>query len=68
MAYPKILACPRCQCPGDELAVYTYEHGWKHVECDRCHYMGPGAGRILHAIREHNACCRATPTKGEHHD
>lgn len=68
MTYPKILPCPCCRRPGDELAVYTYEHGWKHVECDGCHYMGPGAGRILHAIREHNARSRATPSKGGDHE
>ena len=63
MTYPKIAACPRCGCPGDELAVYTYDNGWKHVECDRCHYLGPGAGRILHAIKDHNGLA-ARPNDG----
>jgi hypothetical protein len=58
MAYPKIKPCPHCDNAG--LAMYGYECGefglqvnW-HVECDDCHYMGPG-GNKLQAIREHNA-------------
>ena len=54
MTYPKIKPCPICD-QIDEIGVYTYEHGWKHVECDRCFYLGPGEGRIRDAIRSHNA-------------
>jgi len=59
MTRPKKEACPRCGAPGEELSVYTYENGWRHVECDGCHYMGPGEGNIVQAIRSHNARSRA---------
>jgi len=54
MTYPKIKPCPICD-PVDQMDVYSYENGWKHVECDRCFYLGPGEGRILQAIRSHNS-------------
>lgn len=54
MTYPKIKPCPICD-QTDQMDVYTYENGWKHVECDRCFYLGPGEGRIRDAIRSHNA-------------
>lgn len=48
---PKMLPCGRC---GNEaVAVYEYD-GVKHVECDRCHYLGPGEGSIRQAIKSHN--------------
>jgi uncharacterized metal-binding protein (TIGR02443 family) len=60
MSYPRKKPCPECGAPGDDLAVYTYENGWRHVECDDCGYLGPGAGNALQAIRSHNAL--ATPS------
>lgn len=52
MTYPRIRPCPKCGDP--DLAVYTYDNGWKHVECDECYYLGPGEGSKLQAIRSHN--------------
>lgn len=54
MTRPKMCACPKCGAPGASLAVYTYENGWRHVECDACYYLGPGGGSIVQAIRAHN--------------
>lgn len=59
MTYPKKLACPKCGEPGDQLTTYAYDNGGRHVECDRCFYLGPGEGSILAAIRSHNEHCRA---------
>ena len=53
MTNPKMKPCPNC---GN---IYTALYGYGdwgttwHVECDECHYMGPG-GNQLQAIREHN--------------
>jgi Zn ribbon nucleic-acid-binding protein len=52
MSYPKMNPCPRCG--SARVAVYSYDHGWKHVECNNCYYLGPGEGSIQHAIEEHN--------------
>lgn len=52
MTYPKMKPCPKCGDP--DVSVYTYENGWRHVECDECHYLGPGAGNIRQAIQDHN--------------
>ena len=52
MAYPKIKPCPTCG--SDDVAVYKYDHGWQHVECDKCHYLGPGEGSAEAAIQSHN--------------
>lgn len=51
---PKIKPCPKCGETG--LAVYSYEQsgGTKHVECDKCHYLGPGEGSVRQAIKSHN--------------
>ena len=51
MTYPKMKPCPRC---GDDVVVYTYESGWRHVECLKCNYLGPGEGSIAAAIKAHN--------------
>jgi hypothetical protein len=59
MAYPKILPC---KCGNADLEIYKYENGWQHVECDECHYMGPGQGSKLWAIRRHNEHIRAVAT------
>jgi hypothetical protein len=54
MTAPKLQPCPKC----GNIYVEMYGYGdwgatW-HVECDECHYLGPG-GSKLQAIREHNA-------------
>ena len=59
MTAPKKAPCPKCGAPGESLGLYRYENGWQHVECDRCHYFGPGAGNALQAVREHNASAKA---------
>lgn len=51
---PKMKPCPTCAST-DDLAVYTYESGWKHVECDKCNYLGPGEGSVRWAIKSYNA-------------
>ena len=52
----KIKPCPKCG-TDEFLAVYSYESGWRYVECDHngCWYHGPGAGSIRQAIILHNA-------------
>jgi ribosomal protein S27AE len=52
MTYQKLKACPRCG--NGSLGIYSYENGWKHVECSRCNYLGPGKGTIAQAIKSHN--------------
>lgn len=54
MSYPKMQPCPNCK-NDEQLEVYRYDSGWRHVECDKCFYLGPGEGSILQAIRSHNA-------------
>lgn len=58
---PKMKPCPNCG-SGDYLAVYKYDNGWQHVECDNgpCHYFGPGEGSIRQAIKSHNESVPAT--------
>ena len=51
--YPKMQPCPDCQ-KDDRLAVYTYDSGGRHVECNRCFYLGPAEGSIRQAIKSHN--------------
>jgi uncharacterized metal-binding protein (TIGR02443 family) len=46
--------CPKCGVD-DDLTVYTYDNGWRHVECLKCNYLGPGEGSIKAAIKSHNA-------------
>lgn len=62
----KMKPCPKCRSV-DHLAVYTYESGWRHVECIKCFYLGPGEGSIRQAIAAHNAAIIAarqpTPAK-----
>lgn len=45
--------CPNCK-TDENLAIYTYESGWRHVECDKCYYLGPGEGSINAAVKSHN--------------
>lgn len=54
MAYPKMKPCPNCK-DTDNLNVFTYDNGWRHVECVKCDYLGPGCGSITAAIRNYNA-------------
>ncbi len=56
MAYPKMKPCPECK-DTVGLSVFTYDNGWRHVECVKCDYLGPGCGSILSAIRHHNKEC-----------
>jgi len=53
MTAPRPKPCPRCPDGGD-IVVMTYDHGWRHVECLDCDYLGPGAGSKARAIRAHN--------------
>lgn len=63
--YPKIKPCPKCG-TDEHLSIYGYENGWRHVECDKCQYLGPGEGNIRQAIKSHNEKCAALkPTGGE---
>lgn len=50
----KMTPCPNCK-SDENLAVYGYDNGWKHVECNKCWYLGPGEGSVRQAIRAHNA-------------
>lgn len=56
MTNPKMKPCPQCG-SADSLAVFSYDNGTRHVECDnrKCLYLGPGAGSIRAAIKAHNA-------------
>lgn len=58
MAYPQIARCPNCK-TDNHIAVYKYDSGWCHVECDACLYLGPAEGSCTAAIRSHNG--RAAP-------
>lgn len=58
MTDQKILPCPKCK-RDDSIAVYKYDNGWQHVECDRCYYLGPGEGNRRQAIKSHNERERA---------
>ena len=46
MTYPKLKPYPQCG-ELDWLDIYTYESGWKFVECDKCYYRGPGEGLVM---------------------
>lgn len=54
MTIPKMAPCRTCK-TADNLAIYTYDNGWRHVECDRCGYLGPGEGSKIQAVKSHNA-------------
>lgn len=54
MTYPKMLPCPTCG-SDEHLAVYKYESGTRHVECNKCFYLGPAEGTTKAAIESHNA-------------
>lgn len=59
--YPNMKECPKCG--NDALAVYVYD-GWHHVECDECHYFGPGEGSAKEAIESHNSGIGYDPVAG----
>lgn len=61
MSYPKMKPCLRCR-SAEHLAVFTYDNGARHVECEACGYLGPGEGSIRQAIKSHNE--RATAGSG----
>ncbi len=54
----KILPCPKCG--NTDLSIYTYDNGWRHVECDECLYLGPGEGNMRQAVKQHNEQFEAT--------
>jgi Zn ribbon nucleic-acid-binding protein len=64
MSNPKIKPCPKCRTT-DHIGVYKYDSGWQHVECDKCHYFGPGEGSARAAIISHNAKTLPPPPQGK---
>jgi Zn ribbon nucleic-acid-binding protein len=50
---PKMAPCPTCKTDA-YLAVYSYDSGGRHVECDKCFYLGPAEGSVRQAIKSHN--------------
>lgn len=53
--HPTMLPCAKCHTP-EYLDIYQYETSlMKHVECDKCFYLGPGSGSVRGAIQLHNA-------------
>ncbi len=63
MTNPKMKPCPRCG-TAEHLSVYGYGYSsvsHRHVECDRCFYIGPGEGSIRAAIKAHNARIELRP-------
>jgi len=49
----KLKPCPQCDSE-DHLAIYTYDHGGRRVECDKCFYLGPDCSSLVWAARWHN--------------
>lgn len=64
---PKISRCPNCQ-SDEQMAVYTYDSGWKHVECTKCNYLGPGETSIRQAIKSHNEKFHPSPAQRQSHE
>jgi Zn ribbon nucleic-acid-binding protein len=65
MTNPKIKPCPNCRSI-EFVTVYTYFSGWRHVECIKCNYFGPGEGSIRAAIKSHNErAVSASPQEGQ---
>lgn len=56
MTTPKMKPCPNCNTDA-YLCIYSYEQtgGTRHVECDKCYYLGPGAGSNDAAVKAHNS-------------
>lgn len=65
MAFRNAKPCPACK-TDEHIALYTYDNGWRHVECCKCNYLGPGEGSIKAAIRSHNE--RASQSENIRHD
>lgn len=59
---PKIKPCPLCK--SENVSVYSYDSGWRYVECDGpgCWYRGPGEGSVRQAIKSHNERTVSTPS------
>lgn len=53
MTRQKLKPCKNCK-TDEHLGIYTYDNGWRHVECEKCNYLGKGEGNIIQAIRSHN--------------
>jgi Zn ribbon nucleic-acid-binding protein len=62
MTIRKMKPCPKCENP--DLSIYTYDNGWRHVECDECLYLGPGCGSKADAVKQHNE--QFEPTKASY--
>ncbi|NTG49008.1 hypothetical protein G6M04_16650 [Agrobacterium rhizogenes] len=52
MTIRKMKPCPKCG--NTDLSIYTYDNGWRHVECNKCFYLGPGEGSKAQAVKQHN--------------
>lgn len=63
MSIRKMKPCPKCG--NDDLSIYTYDNGWRHVECDECTYLGPGSGSKSDAVKQHNEQFEATKASYE---
>lgn len=63
MTRPKMKPCPEC---GGDVAAWTYESGWRRVECFDCDYIATPAGNLLHAIQHHNANSSAGKDPHDH--
>lgn len=61
MTLPKIKPCPKCG--NVNVDTYTYDNGWRHVECDECFYLGPGEGNKVQAVKSHNEQFEATKSR-----
>ena len=55
-------SCPICDTK-DYLELTKTYNGWRHVECFKCNYMGPGEGTMKLAIDGHNAFAAAIKQK-----
>ena len=53
MTIQRLKPCPNCETDLN-LAIYSYDSGWKHVECTKCNYLGPSEGSKVAAARAHN--------------
>ena len=53
MTLQKLKPCPICK-TDEHLEIYTYDSGWRHVECLECNLLGPGEGNLVQAVRSWN--------------
>lgn len=60
---PKLLPCPTCK-SDDGLDIYTYDNGWRHVECGHCWLLGPGEGSMRQAALSYNERVKAGTIHG----